>query len=41
LRYFTLKLLPEAGTMGEVFRRIDSLLERYALASRRRNAAVA
>lgn len=39
--HFRVTLLPEAGTMGEVFRRIDSLLERYALASRRRNAAVA
>ena len=39
--HFRVTLLPEAGTMGEVFRRIDSLLERYAIASRRRNAAVA
>src|SRR3990167_1820125 len=39
--HFRVTLLPEAGTMGEVFRRIDSLLERYELASRRRNAAVA
>ena len=39
--HFRVTLLPEAGTMGEVFRRIDSLLERYAQANRRRNAAVA
>ena len=39
--HFRVTLLPEAGAMGEVFRRIDSLLERYAVANRRRNAAVA
>lgn len=39
--HFRVTLLPEAGTMGEVFRRIDSLLERYAVANRRRSVAVA
>jgi alanine-synthesizing transaminase len=39
--HFRVTLLPEAGTMAEVFRRIDSLLERRAQAQRRRNAAVA
>ena len=39
--HFRVTLLPEAGVMGEVFRRIDSLLERYAQAQRRRSAAVA
>jgi alanine-synthesizing transaminase len=39
--HFRVTLLPEAATMGEVFRRIDSLLERYAQANRQRDAAVA
>ncbi len=39
--HFRVTLLPEADTMAEVFRRIDSLLERRAQAQRRRNAAVA
>ena len=39
--HFRVTLLPEAAQMGEVFRRIDALLERYAQATRRRNAAVA
>ena len=38
---FRVTLLPEAGTIGEVFRRIDSLLERFAQANRRRHIAVA
>ena len=39
--HFRVTLLPEAGKMHEVFRRIDALLERYAQATRRRHAAVA
>ena len=39
--HFRVTLLPDAQTMAEVFRRIDSLLERRAQAQRRRNAAVA
>jgi len=39
--HFRVTLLPEAATMGEVFRRIDSLLERYAQAKRRQDVAVA
>ena len=39
--HFRVTLLPEAATMGEVFRRIDSLLERYAQAKRQRDVAVA
>jgi alanine-synthesizing transaminase len=39
--HFRVTLLPEAGVIGEVFRRIDALLERYAQATRRRHAAVA
>jgi alanine-synthesizing transaminase len=39
--HFRVTLLPEAEMMREVFRRIDSLLGRYAEASARRHAAVA
>ena len=39
--HFRVTLLPEAGVMGEVFRRIDHLLERYAQAARQRRVAVA
>jgi alanine-synthesizing transaminase len=39
--HFRVTLLPEAATIGEVFRRIDSLLERIAEANRRRHIAVA
>ena len=39
--HFRVTLLPEAATMREVFRRIDSLLGRFAQASRRRHVAVA
>jgi alanine-synthesizing transaminase len=39
--HFRVTLLPEAAMMAEVFQRIDSLLERYALAQRRRSVAVA
>ncbi len=39
--HFRVTLLPEAATMGEVFRRIDSLLERYAQAKRQQDIAVA
>jgi len=39
--HFRVTLLPEAATMGEVFRRIDSLLERYAQARRQQDIAVA
>jgi alanine-synthesizing transaminase len=39
--HFRVTLLPEAGVIGEVFRRIDALLERYALAARQRHVAVA
>jgi alanine-synthesizing transaminase len=39
--HFRVTLLPEAEKIGEVFRRIDHLLERYALANRRRDVAVA
>jgi alanine-synthesizing transaminase len=39
--HFRVTLLPEAATMGEVFRRIDSLLERYAQAKRQQDVAVA
>jgi alanine-synthesizing transaminase len=39
--HFRVTLLPEAGAIGEVFRRIDALLERYAQAARLRRVAVA
>jgi alanine-synthesizing transaminase len=39
--HFRVTLLPEAGVIGEVFRRIDALLERYAQAARQLRAAVA
>ena len=39
--HFRVTLLPEAGMMREVFRRIDDLLGRYADASARRHAEVA
>jgi alanine-synthesizing transaminase len=39
--HFRVTLLPEADTMREVFRRIDSLLARYAEAAERRRTAVA
>ena len=39
--HFRVTLLPEAQQMGEVFRRIDALLERYAVAAHRRSTAVA
>ena len=39
--HFRVTLLPEARTIREVFRRIDSLLERFAQAARRRSTAVA
>ncbi len=39
--HFRVTLLPEAETMREVFRRIDSLLGRYAEANQRLSAAVA
>jgi alanine-synthesizing transaminase len=39
--HFRVTLLPEAATLREVFRRIDSLLERFAVAARRRSSAVA
>ena len=39
--HFRVTLLPDAQQTGEVFRRIDALLERYAQATRRRHAAVA
>jgi alanine-synthesizing transaminase len=39
--HFRVTLLPEAGTISEVFRRIDALLGRYAQAAQRQRAAVA
>jgi alanine-synthesizing transaminase len=39
--HFRVTLLPEAGVIDEVFRRIDALLERYAQAARRQRIAVA
>jgi len=39
--HFRVTLLPEADVIGEVFRRIDALLERYAQAARRQRVAVA
>jgi alanine-synthesizing transaminase len=39
--HFRVTLLPEAGVIDEVFRRIDALLERYAQATRRQRIAVA
>jgi alanine-synthesizing transaminase len=39
--HFRVTLLPEAQMIGEVFRRIDHLLERYAQAARARRVAVA
>jgi alanine-synthesizing transaminase len=39
--HFRVTLLPDAGTMREVFRRIDALLGRYAAGNVRRHAAVA
>ncbi|CAN5343103.1 pyridoxal phosphate-dependent aminotransferase [soil metagenome] len=39
--HFRVTLLPAADTIGEVFRRIDLLLERYAHAARVRRTAVA
>ncbi len=39
--HFRVTLLPEAATVREVFRRIDSLLERFAQANQHRHVAVA
>jgi alanine-synthesizing transaminase len=39
--HFRVTLLPEAGTIAEVFRRIDALLGRYAQAAQRQRTAVA
>ena len=39
--HFRVTLLPEAGQIAEVFRRIDALLGRYAQAAKRARTAVA
>jgi alanine-synthesizing transaminase len=39
--HFRITLLPEPDVLREVFRRIDSLLGRYAEANERRSMAVA